>query len=982
MSDTRPNKRSSPGNEGLWLWLGVLGLLVVLVGGWMLAWLAASVAGHGAGGPGRWLLQPGPKGRWSLAASGWLVVFAVPLVGIVWWIGRSIYKAMTGREWTDRLASSMSSRRDLEELRAASVAADTERLGSEKAGIGVALCKSVLTGEWLYSTYEWCQVWIMGPRAGKALRSDAPVLTPHGWVPIKDLRPGQRVIGVDGQPTPVTGVFPQGMCKAYRVTLNDRTEVICNPEHLWTVRGKHRADRAVYDRWETLTTAEILERGLKTSDGRARFYLPLVAPVEFEGVLPLGTPYPTERPAPTERTMRPDATELAWQRRARLEQRRPLLPIEPYFLGVLLGDGCFQKHSVGLSTAEPDDLLPMLPLPPPLRWVPNTTKEDGTRGYDFRASSVQGLGGRRRHALLEAVKQLGLHMHRSEEKFVPQDYLLAPPAVRAAVLAGLLDTDGWIDHGGVQFSTSSPHLSEDVRFLVQSLGGTVTTSRRETTHLPAYRSHIRLPGQLGCPFRLPRKVGRWAEWRAARRSETPVRSIVAIEPAEPTDMTCISVANLDGLFVTEDFVVTHNTRSVAVPQIVEHKGAVAATSNKRDIVYMTMGPRSELGGCWVFDPQNIFRHGARFWWNPLSYVTDLERAEKLATIWRDSRTGGDLGAEDPFFGPESLALLTALVMAAAVGEQPVTAIAKWLKFPEGGPGVDTDPAEILRAHGYDATADDIDSTRSMVPETRDGIYGGARSAVRWMRNPKFTKWITPPEEGEDLPEFSTYDFVRSTQTIYMLSKDGPGSSRALVGALTIALHAAGMDLAEEVGDRVPTPILFMLDECANIVRWGELPSLFSYSGSLGLILVVILQSRAQGFKCWGKDGFTEMWSAANIACAGRGLRDEEHLAGLAQLIGDRQRLDHSRSVGPGHSSTSSQLKDERIFAESDLAAFPRGRVIVMPAGGRSILGELVDCSKRVDAPRIEASTAAFKQAWMEAEDEMVNAEREDVAEVI
>lgn len=589
MADQRPNKQTPIGHEGLWLWLSVLVLLLVVVGGWMLAWLAAALAGLGAGGPGRWILEPDVEGRWSTTATLWLLALLVPLVALGWAIIRSVRKARKGREWTDHLAKSMSSEQDLQELKADQVAADTDRLGSEQAGHGISLVKAVLNGQWLYGTYEWCQLWIMGPRAGK-------------------------------------------------------------------------------------------------------------------------------------------------------------------------------------------------------------------------------------------------------------------------------------------------------------------------------------------------------------------------------------------------------TRAVAVPEVVEHGGAAVVTSNKRDIVYLTRGPRSELGQVRIFDPQNVYRERQRFWWNPLTYATDLERAEKLATIWRDSRTGGDTGAEDPFFGPESMALLTALIMAAALGDEPVTRIYNWLQFFDGNkPGL-SDPAEILREHGYEVAAYDIISTREMVPDTRDGIVAGARSAVRWTRNPKFSRWVTPPN-NDKIVELSTYDFVRSTDTIYLLSKDGPGSARALVGALTAALWEAGRDLAEENGGRVPTPVLFMLDECANIVRWGELPALFSYSGSLGLILVVILQSRAQGWRTWGKEGFQEMWSAANIAFAGRGLRDEEHLSALAQVVGDRQKLDRTRSVSSGSHSTSTGIKDERILTEADLAAMPRGRGVLFVAGARPILGELVDLSRRRYADLITASEEAFKEPWMETEDAAVDAVREAEAEL-
>lgn len=335
-----------------------------------------------------------------------------------------------------------------------------------------------------------------------------------------------------------------------------------------------------------------------------------------------------------------------------------------------------------------------------------------------------------------------------------------------------------------------------------------------------------------------------------------------------------------------------------------------------------------------------------------------------------------MGAEDAYFGPEGRNLLANMILAAAVGQQPVSIVLTWLQFPDGAPGLE-DPVALLRSHGYAAVADDIASTRQLVAETRDGVYSGARSGVRWMRNPAFMEWISPPSAGDDRPEFRTERLVRSTDTLYLLSKDSEGSARALVGSLTAAVWEAGRELAEEHGDRVPTPVLFVLDECANIVRWRELPNLFSYSGSLGLILMVFLQSRAQGQRCWGREGFAEMWSAANVGFAGRGLNDDEHLGALSQLIGDRQRIDRSRSTGRGQSaSTSTSIKEERILTESDLRSLPTGRGVLFVSGTRPILGELVDLSKRRDAERIAASVDAFKEPWMEIEDAKVDASRE------
>ena len=407
------------------------------------------------------------------------------------------------------------------------------------------------------------------------------------------------------------------------------------------------------------------------------------------------------------------------------------------------------------------------------------------------------------------------------------------------------------------------------------------------------------------------------------------------------------------------------TRSVAVPQLVEHGGAAVTTSNKPDIVYLTRGPRSELGRCWIQDPQGIYGEGPTWWWNPLTFVTSLDRAEELASIWLASRSTGEIPKEDAYFGPMGRELLTALVLAAAVGRQPVTRVLEWLDFPDGRPGL-PDPQEILRAQGFHGVADGIESKINAAPEERSGLFGTARSGVGFLRNPDYLPWVTRMGPEDDRPEFSPEEFVTTTQTLYLLSKGGKSSgARAITGSLTAAVYAAAERRAERSpGARLPTPVLFVLDEAANVCRWPELPELYSHAGGKGIILIVILQSKKQGESAWGEGGFGMMWSYANISVAGRGLNDDDHLGELSRLIGTRQIRDRSRTVGQqGHRSMSTQNRDERIFDEADLRAFPRGRAVLFAAGARAILLGVVDFSQRADADRIEASREAFRQPW-------------------
>ena len=75
---------------------------------------------------------------------------------------------------------------------------------------------------------------------------------------------------------------------------------------------------------------------------------------------------------------------------------------------------------------------------------------------------------------------------------------------------------------------------------------------------------------------------------------------------------------------------------MCVPQVLHTAGPVLGTTNKRDLVDQTRGPRSELGHVWMFDPQDIIGEPAGWWWDPLSFVTELQRAEQLAELFDDA----------------------------------------------------------------------------------------------------------------------------------------------------------------------------------------------------------------------------------------------------------------------------------------------------------------------------------------------------------
>jgi phosphate starvation-inducible protein PhoH and related proteins len=363
---------------------------------------------------------------------------------------------------------------------------------------------------------------------GRSQPIDTPVLTPDGFRSIGSLAVGDLVVASDGKPTPVLGVYPQGEKDIYRVTTQDGASTLASGDHLWAVAT--RDDRRRGKPLRVLTTREMI--GNLRANHYHRYELPLhSAPVRF--------PYRE-------------------------------VPLDPYALGLLLGDGCLTGSTTpSFATGDPElawELKRLLPGTE-VRPVggPNYHLSQLTAPWGTTALVVNPVTG--------VARQLGLNGTRSTTKFLPELYLYNSHKVRLAVLQGLLDTDGGpVTQENrtcrIQYTTTSPQLRDDVIFLVRSLGGVAYHRTRPALGRapglakgrPVYHRHdahiidIRLPAGIE-PFRLTRKRDAYDAAGGGR----PMRFIESIEPAGTAEAVCISVAAADSLYTTEDFLLTHNT---------------------------------------------------------------------------------------------------------------------------------------------------------------------------------------------------------------------------------------------------------------------------------------------------------------------------------------------------------------------------------------------------------------------------------------
>lgn len=353
------------------------------------------------------------------------------------------------------------------------------------------------------------------PGAGKAQPHDEPVLTPTGWRRIGDLVPGDLVIGSDGKPTTVVAVTERGVLPCVRVTMRDRTSTVCCTDHLWFTQTRNERRRGIDG--SVKTTAEIMETIRRADGGRYNHRIPLVGPVEFE---PVGD-----------------------------------LPLSPYLMGALLGDGRMGEN-VSFTKPEVDVQQKVIAA------LPNA---DATSPIKMGLRIRRCQRNNEMSETRKAIVRLGLDNTKSHERFIPDVYKYASVSARRQLIQGLFDTDGTVaTKQQIEYSTTSERLANDVEFVARSLGGLVRRTKRQThfTHkgekkpgLPSWRINCRFPdGRV--PVTSEKHLKKWGQ---VDGDVMFGQMIDDIQSVGDIDCRCITVANNDGLYVTRDFIVTHNS---------------------------------------------------------------------------------------------------------------------------------------------------------------------------------------------------------------------------------------------------------------------------------------------------------------------------------------------------------------------------------------------------------------------------------------
>ena len=344
------------------------------------------------------------------------------------------------------------------------------------------------------------------PRHGKALALDTLIPTPSGWATIGELRPGDQVFSETGEPCNVVAVSPVWRDrKVYRVTTDCGDSLVADAQHEWRVQLNGNG-RGVW----TIRTTEYLAN--RPAGAKA-------AVIEAQGALNL-----------------PESA----------------LPVDPYVLGIWLGDGRTNSGAICAADAE---------IVGEVMW-----REGGEASfYELRngawhfrpGPNMRDDGIKRWHTLQGRLKLIGV----LGDKHIPLFYLRASESQRRELIQGLVDSDGYVAKDGqIEFCTTLKRLAFDVAELVASLGHKASLIEGRATlngqdHGPKYRVMWYMSGAA----KLKRKAERCRHGlRASRR-------YVRVTPAGRADTVCIEVDSPSHLFLAgRSMLPTHNSEQNTV----------------------------------------------------------------------------------------------------------------------------------------------------------------------------------------------------------------------------------------------------------------------------------------------------------------------------------------------------------------------------------------------------------------------------------
>ena len=455
------------------------------------------------------------------------------------------------------------------------------------------------------------QILVLGGAVGgmKVQPYSSDIYTPWGIKKMGDLEIGSIISSPTGSPQKVLQVYEQGIIDVYRCEFDDGSSCEVGLDHLWLIKktGSHKTKRnnfysGYFSEGVITTTKDIISFLKRKEDAPENSYIksqniiiPICDPIKFN-------------------------------------LNKILTPIHPYLLGILLGDGCF-KLSTPTLTCFDEEII----------------KRIESFGYKVQKRSVDGCYSFLQDTgIAQALKDLNLQDVGLKHKFIPHTYKYLPVEQRFELIKGLMDSDGTVDsRGHLSFSSISKQLALDVQWVLRSLGCNVTmtnatpvctnsaTGRKVCDK--SYVLYIKPKGDRSKFFSLKRKKDKCKNilfngdiFEIGKR----FKKIIFVRKEKGR---CIVVSDPSRLYITNDFIVTHNTFSMCMIPLryvdcphfngiifrrttVQVKGQGGLWDTANDI--FSMLPKPHRPSVRNYDLTATWKNGAKLKFSHMEYTKD------------------------------------------------------------------------------------------------------------------------------------------------------------------------------------------------------------------------------------------------------------------------------------------------------------------------------------------------------------------------
>ncbi|MDP3209752.1 MAG: TraM recognition domain-containing protein, partial [Rhodoglobus sp.] len=404
---------------------------------------------------------------------------------------------------------------------------------------------------------------------------------------------------------------------------------------------------------------------------------------------------------------------------------------------------------------------------------------------------------------------------------------------------------------------------------------------------------------------------------------------------------------------------------VLISAILDWAGPLVTTSTTNDNLTATMGMRQRRGQVFVFDPQNLsgIRDTVRI--DPIAGCED-----PLVAVQRGTAivTGTALGASatNQEWAAAAATVLSRLLHAAAISGRDVSDLHDW----GSTPALARTAVEILRSDGAPGWGDGLEAILAGDEKLRSSTWFGVQGAVAPLAIPQIRDALRP-NGGQ---QFDSDSFLTGHNTLYLL---GSGSGAAAMGGFLSAVLDDVVEVARRKalaspGARLGEPLGLVLDEIANMFRWGALPRVMADGGGRGICTFVVLQALSQAETAWSRAEADTIWGAATAKVLLGGAAGVAHLRDIETLLGYRERRRTQQSWSSERAGFHTSEHHERLplMSADEIRRLPHNIGLLAYRNRRAVLLDLNSWDQRKDARAIQTA-----KSGTEAEQKSVFAEQ-------